>query len=52
MNLVNLKNVNSLEVETISEKELKDLRIRDNEENIDFEDLKRYLKLNQKLTNV
>lgn len=52
MNLARLKNSESFAVENISNEELQELRSRELEENFDFEDLKKYLKVNKKLTNV
>lgn len=52
MRLSNYKNTNSFDIEEISAKELNELRIREMEEDFDFEEIKKYLKLNKKLTNV
>ena len=52
MNLSRLKNKEPLAIEIISDEELKELRNRENEESFDFEELKRYIVFNKKLTNV
>jgi hypothetical protein len=50
MNLSRLRK--NIPVETISEEELIDLRARESEENFDFEDIKKYIHVNKKLSNV
>ncbi len=52
MVLSNYKNNTSFDIEEISIKELNELRAREVEEDFDFEEIKKYLKLNKKLTNV
>ena len=52
MNLSRLKNNESFAIETISDEELKELRARETEDSFDFDELKKYLKLNKELTNV
>jgi hypothetical protein len=42
----------NINIEEISIKELNELRSREMEEDFDFEEIKKYLKLNKKLTNV
>lgn len=50
MNLSRL--TKNLAVETISNEELADLRVRESEESFDFEDIKKYIHFNKKLSNV
>jgi len=52
MNLSRLKNSEPFAIESISDEELNELRARDIEEDFDFDELKKYLKLNKELTNV
>jgi len=52
MVLSNYKNNTFFDIEEISTKELNELRARDIEEDFDFDELKKYLKLNKELTNV
>ncbi len=52
MNLSRLKNAETFAVEQITDEELRELRSREMEESFDFEELKKYLKLNKELTNV
>ncbi len=49
MNLVNLKDI---EIEKISDWELKDLQIREQEEDYSFDDVKKYLEVNSVINNV
>lgn len=50
MNLSRL--TKNLPVETISEEELVDLRARESEESFDFQDIKKYIHISKKLSNV
>lgn len=52
MNLSRIKNNDLLQIEEITESELKELRARELEDEFDFEDLKKYSILNKKLTSV
>ena len=52
MALTNFKSNTSFDVEEISINELNELRAREIEEDFDFEEIKKYLKLNKKFTNV
>jgi hypothetical protein len=52
MSLSNFKNSSSFDIEEISTQELNELRVRETEEDFDFEELKKFVKLNKKLTNV
>lgn len=52
MNESSIKNVNEYPIEYISDTELNILRSRENEDNFDYEDLKKYLQLQERLTNV
>ena len=49
---MNLTNYKKIEIEEISDSELKDLQIREKEEDYSLEDVKKYLEVNKAINNV
>jgi len=49
---MNLINYNKIDIEKISETELKDLQTRELEEDYSLEDVKKYLEVNRAINNV